>query len=325
MQDEPNLSEIAAFVAVVECGGFSSAALALGVAKSSVSRRVGSLEHKLRARLLQRTSRQMMLTEVGRVYHAHVSAAMGALRDASVIVGDLHTTPRGHLRITAPVDMGRLLARLIVGFNQAYPEVTTELSLTQRMVDLVGEGFDVALRAGALRDSSLVGRVVGDSAPILMASPAYLERRGTPKTPAELAAHDFVVFRAWLLRPGVGQIVLRDPSGEQSVELRGVTSADDFVFIRDLLVEGAGIGMVPSLTAVEELERGALVRVLAPWRGRTGSLSVVYPSRDLVPAKTRAFRDYVVEWMAASLPQCLAHVLEVAAGEDTARSPRPRR
>jgi DNA-binding transcriptional LysR family regulator len=286
-EDQPNLPEIAAFVAVVERGGFGAAAATLGVTKSSVSRRVVALERKLGARLLQRTSRQMMLTEVGRAYHGRVAAAMGSLRDASALVGDLQGTPRGHLRITAPVDVGRLVARMMLAFGEQYPEVTSELVLTQRAVDLVGEGFDVALRAGTLRDSSLVGRSVGDSVPILMASPTYLERHGTPTTLAQLAEHRFVLFRAGALRPGVGRLELEAPGESHALEVRGHTSADDFGFVRDLVVEGGGIALLPTLSAFDEIARGALVRVLAPWRGPPGPIWVVYPSRELVPAKTR--------------------------------------
>lgn len=321
-EDEPNLPEIAAFVAVVERGGFGAAAATLGVTKSSVSRRVVALERKLGARLLQRTSRQMMLTEVGRAYHGRVSAAMGSLRDATALVGDLQGAPRGHLRVTAPVDVGRLVARMMLAFTEQYTEVSTELVLTQRAVDLVGEGFDVALRAGVLRDSSLVGRSLGDSVPILMASPKYLEAHGTPTTLSELAQHTFVLFRAGAVRPGVGRLELEAPGESHALEVRGSISADDFAFVRELAVEGGGIALLPTLSAFDELARGALVRVLAPWRGPPGPVWVVYPSRELVPAKTRVFCEFVVQWMQSQIPPCMERVLGGAVAQPPSRARR---
>ena len=308
MDVTPNLSEIAAFVAVVEHGSFSAAARVLGVAKSSVSRRISTLEHKLGARLLQRTSRQLMLTEVGTAYHTRVSAAMGSLRDAAELVHELQVEPRGHLRVTAPVDMGRLLGRLVVDFSAQHPAVEVEVILTQRLVDLVGEGIDVALRGGELRDSSLVGRRVGDATPVVVASPHYLRAHGSPRTPADLASHTFVLFRPAQNRPGSNRLMLEGAAGKQTVEVTGTISSDDFAFLGCAVAQGAGLGMVPMLSVLEELESGALVRVLPDWRGRTSPVHLVYPSRELVPAKTRAFREFATQWLATVVPACIERV-----------------
>jgi DNA-binding transcriptional LysR family regulator len=309
MGDDPNLPEIAAFLAVVERGSFSAAARTLEVTKSSVSRRISALEHKLGARLLQRTSRRLMLTEVGVAYHTRVAAAMGSLRDAAELVHGLQVEPRGHLRITAPVDLSRLLARLVVGFSARHPSVTVEVVLTQRVVDLVGEGIDVALRAGELRDSSLVGRRVAEATTIIAASPQYLEKHGTPGSVAELAEHRFVLFRPAQSRPGCNRVVLQGPAGEQTVEVAGTISSDDFAFVGCAVMQGAGLGIVPPLSLLDELDSGTLVRVLPQWQGRSSPLHLIYPSRELVPAKVRAFREFATQWLAAVVPGCVAHVL----------------
>lgn len=310
MDIDPNLSEIAAFVAVVEQGSFSAAGRSLGVAKSSVSRRIATLEHKLGARLLQRTSRQLMLTEVGTAYHTRVASALGNLKDAAELVHELQVEPRGHLRITAPVDFGKVLSRLVVAFTGRYPRVTVEISLTQRLVDLVGEGFDVALRAGDLRDSSLVGRRVGDSSPIVVGSPLYLEEHGTPALPAELGEHTFVLFRPSQHRPGCNRLVLHGPGGDQTIDVKGALSSDDFGFLGSAVEQGAGLGLLPTLSILDELETGRLVRVLPSWKGRSAPIHLVYPSRELVPAKTSAFRDFAAQWLTTVVPPCIAHVLE---------------
>lgn len=310
MDAAPNLSEIAAFVAVVQRGSFSDAARVLGVAKSSVSRRISALEHKLGARLLQRTSRRLTLTEVGTAYHTRVSSAMGTLQQAAAIVHDLHEEPRGHLRVTAPADLGKALARMLVSFCKSHPAVSVEVIPTQRALDVVGEGFDLAIRAGDLADSSLVGRYIGDSFPIVAASPAYLETHDTPTHPSDLTDHPFVLFRGVQTRPGYAESILRGPGGEQVISMHGTIGSDDFGFVRDAVVEGAGLAILPAMCALEELSSGALVRVLPKWRGKPGPVHVVYPSRELVPAKTRALRDHIVDWMSNTMPRCIALVLE---------------
>lgn len=303
MDEHPNLPEIAAFLAVVERGSFGGAARTLGVAKSSISRRVSALETKLGARLLQRTSRTLALTEVGTAYHARVSAAIGTLRDAALAVHDLQAEPRGHLRVTAPVDLGSMLGRMMAAFCETYGSLTVEMSLTQRTVDLVGEGFDVAIRAGTMPDSSLVARPLGDSVPVLVASPDTLSRLAPPRRPEDLAAAPFVLFSAMQTRPGSGRLRLQGPRGRRTVEVHGPLCGDDFVFVRDAVLGDTGIGLVPLLLCSQDITAGRLVRLLPQWRGGPAPMHVVYPSRELVPAKTRAFRDFAVDWMTRTCPE----------------------
>jgi DNA-binding transcriptional LysR family regulator len=191
-----DLNQVATFVKVVESGSFTAAAAALGLPKSSVSRGVGRLEDSLGVRLLQRTTRKLHLTEAGRGYFQQARVALGGLHEANAVVADLGQEPHGTVRITTPADSGDgLFANLIAGFVALHPRIRVEVSLTGRRVDLVAEGFDLAVRAGPLDDSSLVARRVAATDLRLYAAPSYLERRGRPRRLADLAAHDCLALR----------------------------------------------------------------------------------------------------------------------------------
>lgn len=292
--EQPNLAEISAFLAVVQGESFSTAASALGVAKSSISRRVAALEAKLEAQLLHRTTRRLGLTEVGEAYHAEVLGAMGRMRDAADSVRKLKTVPRGRLRITAPSDMGANIAALVQHFVVAYPQVHVEVELTQRTVDLVAERVDLALRAGTLADSSLIAQRAVTAGSFVVSTPAYLARAGTPTTPDELAEHTFVLFKP---KAGRQTLTLKGPGGVREVVVRGSVSGNDFSFVHDVLLEGEGIGTVPPQVAASSLRSGRLVRVLPRWELPNVSLFVVYPSRTHLPAKVRVFRDFAIQWL----------------------------
>src|SRR5690606_4946163 len=190
-----DLDRLAALVWVVDLGSFTKAAERLGIPKSTVSRRIASLEDDLGIRLLHRSTRKVTPTEAGRALYARASRAIAELEDAIRAVEDLGDVPRGELRVTAPVDFGvAVLAELSKEFLETYPEVSLTLELTNRMVDLVGEGFDAALRFGTLADSSLVARKLTSSKLGFYASPEYLERAGTPTTLDDLERHELMVF-----------------------------------------------------------------------------------------------------------------------------------
>lgn len=298
--DDPNLDEIAAFLSVVEAGGFSAAGERLAVPKSTVSRRVSRLEEKLGARLLQRTTRRVRLTDLGRAYHDRVARAVATMDEAAQSIRDLQDVPRGHLRITAPVDLGdEVLPALLVDFLRLYPEITVDLELTGRTIDLVAEGFDLAVRAsGALADSSLVARRVSESPIALFASPEYVARRGLPESVEALEAHEFVLFRS---AGGRERIRLRCPEGEREVGVRSVLAANDFLFIRNAVVAGLGIGFLPTFLCVCDLRAGRLVPILPGNVIGEAQLYVVYPSARLLSAKTRALRDFLLERLPGAL------------------------
>jgi DNA-binding transcriptional LysR family regulator len=206
-------------------------------------------------------------------------------------VSSSETEPRGTVRFTAPADFAQgVLSRLIVGFLERHPLVRIETVLTARLVDLVTEGFDLALRAGPMRDSSLMVKRIMTTELVLVASPNYLKRRGAPRSPAELGAHDFVMIRP---QAGKNRLELTHTSGKvRSVEVSGPSAADDIGFSRALVLEGAGIGLVATLDSHEEIDEGNLVRVLPRWRGPIGHLQLVYTSAR-VPLRVALFRDYL--------------------------------
>lgn len=323
--DEPlDLQDVTAFLAVVDTGSFTAAARRLTLAKSNVSRRVARLEQQLGARLLERTTRRMRLTEVGETYHAHVTGAMQQLAEAARSVSQIQGEPRGRLRISAPADWNETIGRLVAEFSAEYPHIQVEVDLTQRRVDLVAEGFDLALRAGKLEDSSLIARSVGEGSSHLYASPAYLERRGEPLAPASLREHAFVLFRG---RQGELRLGLEGPDGaREEVVVGGVISALDFGFVRHALLHGAGIGLLPDSLGAHELDAGRLRLVLPRYCLGTSPFHVVYPSTRFLSPKVRVFVDFCVEWVGAELrrgAEVVARHVEQAEERPLARKSKP--
>lgn len=301
----PAFDDLSGFARVVELGSFAKAARELRLPTSTLSRAVQRLESAMGVRLLQRTTRTLRLTEEGSELHRRIAPALVAIRDAVRDVEAHERHPRGRLRVTAPTDIAiTFIADVIAEFTRRYPEVEVELTVTQRVVDLVGEGFDVAVRAGILRDSTLIARRLGSAAGGLYASPAYVRRRGEPKTPAELSRHELVAFRPshgvarWMLRSGAKQVEVEPPAR---------VACDDFSFVRAALLSGAGIGLLPGLVAARDVAEGRLTRVLDGWSEELGAFHLVYPSSRHVPAKLAVFRDFLVErysaYTAADLPR----------------------
>jgi DNA-binding transcriptional LysR family regulator len=288
-----DLNKVAIFVRVVEAQSFTAAALALGVPKSTVSRSVAQLEEALGVRLLQRTTRKLSLTDAGLTYYERGSRAIAELVEASAAVTEMQGTARGTVRVTAPVDLGLgILAEVIILFARRHPEIRIDLDLSARTVDLVTEGFDLALRAGRLSDSSLVARKLGTIAARLYATPSYLRRRGTPRTVADLAAHDCVLFRP---RGAKVEWQLTGPSGTESVEVTGSIAANDLSFVQKMVLAGMGIGLVPWFLCEGEIERQQLVRLLPDHTSPSGVLHLVYPSSRHVPQRVALFRDFVIK------------------------------
>ncbi len=294
--DQPALEDALAFLAVADAGSFTAAATRLKLAKSNVSRRVTRLEEQLGVRLLERTTRRLRLTDIGGVYRERLQVAVAQLTAAHEAVRSLHDRPRGHLRFTAPGDMGSMLGPLFAEFTARYPEVTVDVELTQRKVDLVAEGFDVALRAGSMPDSSMVARRVGVFSNPLMASPEYLARRGRPTSIEELAEHDFVLFR------GRRQLALVGPEGRVTVAIRGRLSCNDVEFARGATIAGAGIGFTGG-GASSDLE--CLEVVLPEYRGPGTPLQLVFPSGRFLTARVRALSDFLTTRLREELASSL--------------------
>lgn len=300
-----DLNDLAVFVRVVDRGGFARVAREMGVPTSTVSRTVARLESTTGTRLLHRTTRSVTPTSDGRELYASVAGAVATLQATARTLEPATRKPKGRLRLTAPNDLGvTFLPPLLVEFTERYPLVQVDLELTNRAVNLVDEGFDLALRAsGRLPDSSLVAKRLGDLAAFLYASPAYLKKHGTPKTAAQLAEHRIVTFRGKEL---AATWELTGADGILDVPVKGRLGGDDFGFVRAALVAGAGIGLVPQIVCAADEAAGQLVRVLPELSLRNASLYVVYPSAHNVPARVTAFRDFVAEAFADRIARCVA-------------------
>ncbi len=289
-----DLNLLPIFEAVARTGSFSVAARELQLPKSSVSRGIARLEAELGVQLIFRTTRHVSPSAAGTALYDRLAPLLGSVKVALGELPEREETPSGQLRVTAPVDLGVLfLAEVVTRYTARYPAVTVDLALTSRVVDLVGEGFDVALRAArALKDSTLVVRNAARLTSQLFASPIYLARRGTPKSEEDLAAHDWVVFGPLSRRPS-----LEGPGGPLEVAPSARIRCDDLLFLRDALRAGAGLGLLPTFLADPDVSSGALVRVLPRHQQRAGNLYIVTPAAQHVPRKVIAFRDLVLEML----------------------------
>ncbi len=285
-----DLNRVAVFLKVVDEGGFTAAARVLGVPKSSVSRSVALLEEELKIRLLNRTSRLVTPTDAGRAFYERAARGMSLFSEAREAAVDLGKELRGPIRITTAVDLAMWkLAPLVQSFVAAHPAVSIDVVMTTRVVNLLEEGFDFALRAGSLRDESVVARKLPPTQFALYAAPSYLARCGRPRRVCDLAQHRCVLFRA---PSGRAVWQLESKTGSESVEVRGQINADDFNFCTQLLVAGAGIGLVPSFVA--ESAGASLTRVLPQFAAPGAPLHLVYPAERYMPQRSIVFRDHVL-------------------------------
>ena len=281
-----DLDGVAIFVKVIQAGSFSLAAKLLGMPNSTVSAKVAALEKRLGVTLLQRTTRSLRPTQVGEAYFQRAVRALNDLQTAENELENNRTEPTGLLRLTAPTDVGHdIVPALVQRYLDAHSSMAVELVITNRMVDLVREAVDLAIRAGELKDSGLIAKRYELGYFGLWASPDYLARRGKARHPKELVKDSFLRFSQF----GIGGIRLSD--GNETVHLtsNGRVQADDFETIRELAVRGAGIAFLPSFLCAKEKRGEKLVPVLPQWRGEKVLLSLVYPAQKFVPAKVRAF------------------------------------
>ncbi|HEY4107006.1 MAG TPA: LysR family transcriptional regulator [Polyangiaceae bacterium] len=290
---ELDLNDVAAFVRVVENSGFAKAARELGVPTSTVSRAVARLEDAVGVRLLHRTTRNLSVTSEGHAFHRRVAPLVSSLRDAARTLESGGKEPEGLLRVTAANDIGSaFLSEELVRFCEHYPLLRVELMLTNRKLNLVSEGLDLAVRAGKLEASSLVARKIGRLQVELYASPAYAEHARLPNNLSELGRHKIVAFGA---RDGKISWDLEGPRGKETVELECRIGCDDYGFVRATLLAGGGIGLIPRMIAASEVATGRLVRVLPEYGVSGASLYVIYPSARQVPTKVTLFRDFLAK------------------------------
>ncbi len=281
------------FVAVVENQGFSPAADKLGVSKSAVSKRITQLETKLGVRLLHRTTRKISLTEAGENYFEHALKALSAAKDAEYAVTHMQGEPTGKLRINAPMSFGRIcLAKLIPQFLQMYPKIEINLQLEDKTIDLIEGGYDIAIRVGALPNSTLVARKLMPCRSVVCASPDYLKIQGAPMFPSELIQHNCVLFS---YSSDVNEWSLSNSDTTETVQVSGNYKVNNSEALKEALVQGIGIGRLPSFVAESALTSGELVPVLSDYQLPEQTFYAVFPERQFLPAKVRVFIDYLIE------------------------------
>ncbi len=288
------LDAMEAFVRVADCRSFSGAARRLQLSKSVVSRQVSRLEAHLGARLFHRTTRNLALTEVGQAYYERCARILAEVEEANLSVSTLQAEPRGKLRVNAPMSFGILhLAPLIPRFLERFPHVDIDMAMNDRIVSLVEEGFDVAIRIGKLEDSSLIARHLAPARRVVCASPAYFDRQGAPETPDDLVHHcclsysNLAASDEWNFCTANG---MRWP-----VEVRGRLRVNNGDALREAAIAGVGLIMSTTFLCGRDLQAGRLVSVLGDYIAQNLAIHAVYPhSRHLSP-KVRAFVDFLAE------------------------------
>lgn len=294
--------EMAAFVRVVEAGGFSAAARELRLSPSAVSKLVARLEDRLGARLLQRTTRSLGLTDEGRLFLGRAREILEEMEAAEELVRDARLRPRGLLRVSLSHGFGMSqVVPLLPAFRERCPEVELQLAFADRRVDLVGEGHDVAIRLGEVAEEGLVARRLGEHRRFVCAAPSYLARRGVPATPADLAGHDCILFEG---PERLNRWPFRRPDGSvERVRVAGRYRSDNGDALHALLLGGAGIAWSAEFLAAPDLLAGRLVRVLADHEAPLQTpIHAVYPQRRHLPGKVRALIDFLVERFAPVPP-----------------------
>ncbi len=287
-----DLNDIAVFVAVVDAGSFTRAAERLDLSRPVVSKYVSRLEDHLGVRLLNRTTRRLSLTEAGRIFHARSRRGLDDIADARAEISRLQEHPRGLLRINVPMSFGILhIAPLLPAFMQQYPNITVEMDLNDRKLDVIDEGFDVSVRIGDLPDSSLVARRLAPCRHAIVAAPGYLESRSAPRKPEDLRDHDILCYS---LQQSTHNWHFRSPAGEAiHVPADGRLQVNNSLALREALLAGLGIARTPTFLVGDDLRQGRLTRLLSDFQSVEVSVFVVYPQRRHLSPKVRAFADFL--------------------------------
>jgi DNA-binding transcriptional LysR family regulator len=287
------MASMATFTKVVGAGSFSAAAREMQVSQALVTKQIQELESWLGARLLNRTTRRLSLTEVGTAFHERAARIIEAVEEAKCAAGALQTVPRGRLRINAPVSFGLLhLAPAVSDFLSRFPDVSVELLVNDRVVDLLEGEFDVGVRIGRLRDSSLIARKIAPIRLAVCASPDYLARHGVPETPDDLANHNCLEYTYFESR---GEWRLLDPDGKEIVvPVSGRYLANNADVLRTTAIAGGGVILCPTFIVGDDLRTGRLVRLLADHPPPEQGLHALYPPGRHLSAKVRSFVDFLV-------------------------------
>lgn len=286
--------ELETFVAIVEAGSITAAAERLGAAKSAVSRRLAALEERLGVQLFTRTTRRMTLTDTGRSFYARSARILADLEEAESAVAQAHGELRGRLRVALPLSFGlHHMCEPIAEFGRRHPQVSFDLDLNDRRIDLVEEGMDLAVRIGRLRDSSLIARKLFDARTVVCAGPGYLERHGTPRRPDELQDHTGLVYSNL---PDPDHWAWTEPDGtRRRVPIRSRMTVNSGDFLCNAAACNMGVVMQPTFIAHEAIRRGDLAPILADVRWPVTPAYAVYPPTRHLSYRVREFIDYLAE------------------------------
>ncbi len=286
--------DLEAFIAVVESGSFTAAAERLDTAKSAVSRRVSMLEERLGVQLLRRTTRRLNLTETGQSFYEHSARILADLDEAEAAVAQQHGELRGKLRVALPLSFGaRHMYEPIAEFRLRHPRVSFDLDLNDRRIDLVAEGIDVAIRIGRLADSTLIARRLFEARTVVCASPEYLQRRGTPQTPDDLAEHDCLLYSNL---PDPAKWVCTDRDGvRHAIDVPATMTASSGDFLCAAASKGLGIALQPTFIAGELISRGELLPVLGDYQWPVTPAYAIYPPTRHLSYRVREFIDFLAD------------------------------
>ena len=283
-----DLNEISIYIKVVQTGSFSKAAKILGMPKSTVSTKVSNLEKRLNTTLIQRTTRKLNVTPAGEAYFKGCIQGLEEIQAAETELTSLRGEPSGNFRITAPIELGStVLPELIAEYTRRYPKVSVEVILTGRKVDLVSENVDLAIRAGNLKDSTLIAKKIGSVYFALFASPKYLKNKEELTHPRELNKHRCLHFSL----SGSGAWRLSNSKGTLDIPVKSVVTADDFNLLKIMTLRGEGICYLPAHYCNADVKSGKLVRVLPEWKGQPTAVHFVYPPTKYISPKLSAFMN----------------------------------
>jgi DNA-binding transcriptional LysR family regulator len=299
-----DLNQMLVFARVVQTGSFTAAAADLGMPKSTVSRKVTELEARLKARLLNRTTRKVSLTDVGRTYFDYCARITGEIEDAERAVNNLQDVPRGVLRLTTGPNVA-FLGPILNDYLRRYPEVRIEVFCTGRTVDLIEERFDLAIRAGTLGDSTLVARSLGKVRWFLVGTPGYLKQHGRPRSVDDLKQHDCIVFGT---APSGATLRLESAGKIAQVEPRARLLVNDFDLVHAAARAGLGLALLPAYLCLDDIRAKRLERALREWEAPTVPIHVVYPSARHISPKVKTFVEHLQQrttpapWEVGPLP-----------------------
>lgn len=279
------------FVEVVETGSFTAASEKKGLSRAVVSKYVMQLEEHLGARLLNRTTRQLSLTEIGQIYYERCKSILAEIEEAEACAREASGNPRGRLSVNAPMSFGVLhLGPAIAAYCKRYPLVQIALDLNDRLVDVVAEGYDVVIRISQLRDSSLIARKIAPCRRVLCASPDYLNTHGIPQVPQDLTLHRCLCYTNI---PNENVWTMHGPQGTESVRVNGPVSANNGEILKSAAVEGLGIALEPTFIVGPEIKVGRLRLVLPDYEVPGITINAIYPSRRHLSTKVRTFVDFL--------------------------------